>query len=171
MYFNQSLVVDGAFASTWSEDGIGGMIELIVSEEEEVSNGNTLEKIPLLALRNTVLFPNVVVPITLKERQAMNLVETIYERDGMLGIIAQKNSETEGKQTDIYTIGTLAKIIKIINFPNGRTIALVHGKQKFQTIQVFTEATSLEASVKLLKDQPYKEDKKSLALMQSLKDS
>lgn len=171
MYF-KSLVMDNIFSSTWGEDGMGGIVELIVSDETEpVSDDQTLGKIPLLALRNTVLFPNVVVPITVKERQAMHLVERIHERDGLLGIIAQRNSKTfEGKQTDIYKIGTLAKVIKIINFPNGKTIALVHGKQKFQTIQVFAEPLGLEATVQLLKDQPYKEDKKVLALMQSLKD-
>ncbi|MEF2228905.1 MAG: endopeptidase La [Candidatus Cardinium sp.] len=170
MYFNKSLVMDGGLSSGWGEDGIGGMVELIVSDEkEELSDNNT--RIPLLALRNTVLFPNVVVPITVKERQAMLLIEAIHERDGLLGIIAQRNPETfEGKPTDIYPIGTLAKIIKIINLPNGRTIALVHGKQKFQTIQLFTEALGLEATIQLLKDQPCKADKKVLALMQSLKD-
>lgn len=172
MYFNKSLVMDGGLASAWGEDSIGGMVELIVSDEkDQLAQDNPQERIPLLALRNMVLFPNVVVPITVKERQAMHLIEVIYEKDGLLGIIAQRNSETfEGKQADIYQVGTLAKIIKIINLPNGKTIALVHGKQKFQTIQVFTESLGLEATIQILRDQPYKEDKKALALIQSLKD-
>ncbi|CCM10502.1 Lon protease [Cardinium endosymbiont cEper1 of Encarsia pergandiella] len=172
MYFNKSLVMDGGLASAWGEDGIGGMVELIVSDEkEQLSDDHTQGRIPLLALRNMVLFPNVVVPISVKERQAMHLIEVIHEKDGLLGIIAQRNPENfEGKQTDVYPIGTLAKIIKIINLPNGKTIALVHGKQKFQTIQLFTESLGLEATIQLLKDHPYKEDKKVLALMQSLKD-
>lgn len=164
--------MDDALSSGWGEDGIGGMIELIVSDEaDQISDNNTTLRVPLLALRNTVLFPNVVVPITVKERQAIHLVETIHERDGLLGVIAQRSPETfEGKQTDIYKVGTIAKIIKIINFPNGKTIALVHGKQKFKTLQVFTEPLGLEATIQLLKDQPCKEDKKVRALMQSLKD-
>ena len=164
--------MDDLLASAWGEEGISSMVELIMSDDtEQTDEDHTVDKIPLLALRNTVLFPNVVVPITVKERQAMHLVETIHEKDGLLGIIAQQNPETfEGKPTDIYKVGTLAKIVKIINLPNGKTIALVHGKHKFHTIQVFTEPSGLEATVKLLKDQPCKEDKKVLALMQSLKD-
>ncbi|WP_184891070.1 endopeptidase La [Candidatus Cardinium hertigii] len=170
--YKKPLEMEGPLSSAWAEDGIGSMVELIVSDEpEHLANDHSLGRIPLLALRNTVLFPNVIVPITVKERQAIHLVETIHERDGLLGIIAQQNPETfEGKPTDIYKIGTLAKIIKIINFPNGRTIVLVHGKQKFQTIEVFTASLGLEATVQFLRDQSYKEDKKVLALMQSLKD-
>ncbi len=171
MYFNQAFLMNGTFSSGWGEEGVGSMIELVVSEDEDTSNSHTLERIPLLALRNTVLFPNVVVPITLKERQAMHLIETIHEQDRIVGIIAQKKPETfTGKKTDIYTIGTLAKVIKVVNLPNGKTIALVHGKHKFQTTQVFTESPWLEAHITLIKDKPYKEQKASLALIQSLKD-
>lgn len=173
MFFNNNKIflLDRTFVSAWGEDGIGGMVELIVAEDDDQADTAMPYKIPLLALRNTVLFPNVVVPITIKERQAMNLIESVHSKDGLLGIIAQKNPETfEGRSTDLYTIGTLSKIIKIINFPNGKTIILVHGKQKFQTLQVFSEPSGLEATIQLLKDQPYKEDKKALALMQSLKD-
>lgn len=162
----------GALASGWSEDGLGGMIELITSDEtEQISDSHGNVRVPILALRNTVLFPNVVVPITIKERHTVNLVDTIHERDGILGIIAQRNPETfEGKQSDVFEIGTIAKVIKVINFPNGKTIALVHGKQKFKTVQIFEEPSGLEATIKLLTDLPYKEDKKNLALIQSLKD-
>jgi len=176
MYFNHSLIMNESFSSVLGEDGLGGMIEFVVSQDldldlDETRNDDTLERIPLLTLRNTVLFPNLVVPITLKDRKAMHLVTIIHEKDRVLGIIAQKHSNgAEDKEAEIYTIGTLAKIIKIINFPNGKTIALVHGKQKFQTIEVFSDASYLEASVKLLKDRVVKEGKKTVALMQSLKD-
>ncbi|MBX9890271.1 MAG: endopeptidase La [Amoebophilaceae bacterium] len=172
MYFNQLFMMNESFTSVLGEDGIGSMIELVVSDDQQISsNGDTLERIPLLVLRNTVLFPNVVVPITLKDRKAMHLVSMIHEQDQLLGIVLQKNAaDMEGKEAEIYTVGTLAKIIKIINFPNGKTIALVHGKQKFQTTQIFSEASYLEANIKLLRDQVAKESKKFHALMQSLKD-
>ncbi|MDD9139322.1 MAG: endopeptidase La [Candidatus Cardinium sp.] len=173
MYFNNtSLIIDGALSAAWGGDSLGGMVELIVSDDtEQLAGKDTLDKIPLLTPCHVVLFPNVVMSITLKERHSIHLLETVQERDGFLGIVAQQNTEATVENTPHrYGVGTLAKVIKIINLPNGKTIVLVHGKQKFQVLRTFATESGLEATIQLLKDQPYKEDKKVIALMQSLKD-
>jgi ATP-dependent Lon protease len=110
---------------------------------------------PLLLLpsKHNVLFPGIYMPLTLENTAIIKLIQKLYESEGILGIIAQKKETVEvvGKQ-DIYKIGTTARILKLVNLPDGRIRLLLHGEEKFQIEEIISETPHLLANIGKLKD-------------------
>ncbi len=169
-----SMFKDAQFFSEVSDDETGELIQLISTDEENSMKEEELpDSLPILPIRNTVLFPGVVIPITVGRQKSIKLVKKAYKGDRIIGVVAQSNNKVEdpGKD-DIYKIGTVARILKMIVLPDGNTTIIIQGKQKFEVKEVLQEDPFLIASYKELKDQELNASQKSnKAVIQSLKDA
>ncbi len=147
----------------------------IVSDDDEsdVSDIEIPEQLPLLPLRNTVLFPGVIVPISLGRDMSLKLVRDVQRTNGFFGAVAQKEADVEEPNIDdLYKVGTIAKVIKLLEMPDGSTSAIIQGKARFEVEEVVETNPYFKAKVKKLSDIKPEEDKARdyEALVSSLKD-
>jgi ATP-dependent Lon protease len=148
-------------------------IPLITDEDEDALNKVEIpDSIPILPLRNTVLFPGVILPITVGREKSVQLIEDVYNNDKVLGAIAQKDPNDEDpKQEDLHEAGTIAQIIKILEMPDGSTSVIIQGKKRFKLDEIVEEKPYLSGKVTELEDK--KRDAKGKefeAIVGSLKD-
>ena len=143
-----------------SEDNPEQSIPLPTADEEkEMSNADIPESLPILALRNTVLFPGVVLPITVGRDTSLRLVKDAFSSDGLIGVLAQRNSDIEKPSTDeLYTVGTVASILKLIKMPDGSKSIVIQGKRRFRVDEFTQEEPYFEARVQPLVEEPMTED-------------
>ncbi len=156
------------------EEQTDDLIQLINPEEELESQKDDLPtEMGILPIRNTVLFPGVVIPITVGRQKSIKLVKKAYKGDRIIGVVAQKNSNNDDPGVeDIYTYGTVAKIIKMLVLPDGNTTIIIQGKSRFTLGEILSEDPFLRAKVTLLSSQfPDMSKKQTKAIVQSLKDS
>lgn len=152
------------------EEGLEDMIQLVVAKDEDEEANDFPEILPILAIRNTVLFPGVAIPITTKQQKSIRLAKEAYNAKSMVGVVAQKKSTIAGKE-DIFHIGTIAKVIKVIIFSDGNTTIIVQGKQRFQIDEIVERRPNLRARIHTLQETPLEPQKdKAKALVQSLKE-
>lgn len=107
----------------------------IIGDEKELLNDNMQipDTLPILPLRNTVLFPGVIIPINIGRMKSLQLIRDSYKQSAMIGVIAQKDTNTENPgMNDLYKIGTVASILKILEMPDGTTTAIIQGKKRFE---------------------------------------
>ena len=108
-------------------------------EEKEMSTADVPETLPILALRNTVLFPGVVLPITVGRDASLKLVKEAFASDRLIGVVAQQSADVEEPETsDLYRHGTVATILKLIKMPDGSKSIVIQGKRRFR-INEFTQ--------------------------------
>ncbi len=111
------------------------------ADEQEMSTSSVPETLPILALRNTVLFPGVVLPITVGRDASLKLVRDSFAADKLIGVVAQRSSEIEDPlPDDLYDIGTVATILKLIKMPDGSKSIVIQGKRRFR-ISEFEQTT------------------------------
>ena len=124
-------------------------IPLLSSEDEELINAEPVPDIlPILPLRNTVLFPGVVIPITVGRDKSIRLIRDCYRGTKIIGVVAQKDHEIEDPAAeDLNTVGTVAYIIKILQMPDGNTTAIIQGKKRFKIIDIYQEDPYFRAHV------------------------
>ncbi len=106
----------------------------IMGDEKELLNDNLQipDTLPILPLRNTVLFPGVIIPINIGRSKSLKLIRDAYKQSALIGVIAQKDTNTENPgMNDLYSIGTVASILKILEMPDGTTTAIIQGKRRF----------------------------------------
>ena len=111
----------------------------IVSDDDEsdITEIDIPELLPILPLRNTVLFPGVIVPISLGRDKSLKLVREVQKNNGLFGALAQKEADVEDpKVEDLYQVGTIAKVIKLLEMPDGSTSAIIQGKTRFEVEEV-----------------------------------
>ncbi len=154
-------------------DGDTEFFPLLSAEDEEVMNEEKIpDELPLLPLRNTVLFPGVVIPITVGRDKSIKLIRDAYAGDKTIGVVTQKDPEVEEPvEDDLHKIGTVARIIKILQMPDGNTTAIIQGKKRFQIDAVTQLEPYLKAAVSNY--EPKKENpatKDFEALIDSVKD-
>ena len=147
----------------------------IVSDDDEsdITEIDIPELLPILPLRNTVLFPGVIVPISLGRDKSLKLVREVQKNNGLFGALAQKEADVEDpKVEDLYQVGTIAKVIKLLEMPDGSTSAIIQGKTRFEVEEVVESEPYFKAKVKQLTDIKPEEDKSRdfEALVSSLKD-
>ena len=157
-----------------SDEG-GEMIQLITTDDgPDFKDENVPDELPILPLRNTVLFPGVVIPITVGRKKSIKLVKSVYNNGNrILGVTAQinKNAENPGSE-DVYHVGTIAKIIKLLVLPDGSTTIIIQGKKRFRITSVVDEDPHIVAKVALLKEKfPGKRNREIQAVVQTLKES
>lgn len=129
------------------------------------------DNLPIIALRNTVLFPNVVLPITVSREKSITAITQANKKDKWIGVVAQKDGNFEDPGTDdMFHIGTLAKIVKMIKMPDGNITLFIMGKIRFE-INTFTETEPyFKANITYKEDHFPKEDPNFDALVGSIKD-
>lgn len=153
--------------------GEGDLIQLITDEKDDTSGKEILdEEIPILSVRNTVLFPGVVIPITVGRQRSIRLVKKAQKGNKLIGVSAQINPNIDDPGwEDIYQVGTLAKIIKMIVLPDGNTTIIIQGKKRFQITEQVTDDPYFIAKAEYLEENFPKSSKKIQALEESLKES
>jgi len=147
---------------------------IIPLTEDEDGNGDEIEfpdELPILPLRNTVLFPGVVIPITVGRDKSIKAVTDAYKADKMVGVVAQKDSNIEEPQiADLERIGTVAKLVKLIKMPDGGTTIIIQGRKRFELQEITSEEPYFKAKIKILDENKHKGDADLDALVGSVKD-
>lgn len=154
------------------DDGFSIVTEEINIEEiMDISKNSGQEIFPILPVRNMVMFPKVVIPITAGREMSIKLLEDAQKNNELIGILSQNNSTIENPtEKDLFQVGTLAKVIKIIKLPEGNVTAITRGLQRFK-IKKYTETSPyFTAEVTKLKDTATKKKEEYEALLENIKD-
>ncbi|MEI8204452.1 MAG: LON peptidase substrate-binding domain-containing protein, partial [Bacteroidota bacterium] len=145
---------------------------LVPEEQEQLSEENLPELIPVLPLRNNTLFPGVLIPITVGREKSIKLIRETYKKDRLIGVFTQKNSTVEEPSfDDLYPIGTLAYILKILQMPDDTTTVIIQGRQKIHLEQIIQTEPFISAKISSLPPFESKsQDKDFEMVISSLKD-
>ncbi len=149
------------------------LIPLLTPEdEEEMANEKLPETLPILPLRNTVLFPGVVIPITAGRDTSINLIKDANNGSKVIGVVSQKDEQTENPHAkDINTLGTVARILRVLKMPDGNTTVILQGKKRFEVAEILTEKPYMTATVReTAEERPEKDGQEFLAIIESIKD-
>jgi ATP-dependent Lon protease len=150
------------------------LIQLINPEQESDLKPEDLpSELSILPIKNTVLFPGVVIPITVTRQKSIRLIKNAYQGNRIIGVIAQKNKLAEEPgMDDLYRFGTVARIIKMLVLPDGNTTIIIQGKNRFQIKEFLQDEPYMTAKIDLLIEPDLDlESKEVKALVQSLKDA
>jgi ATP-dependent Lon protease len=140
-------------------------------EEEDLKKLNIPDVLPILPLRNTVLFPGVVIPITVGREKSLRLVQEVYKKNKILGAIAQKDSNIEDPELeDLSEVGTVAQILKILEMPDGSTSVIIQGRKRFVLDDLLTEKPYHVAKITPLEDDEDKPAGEAKAVAAALKE-
>jgi ATP-dependent Lon protease len=147
------------------------IIPLNESDSESMDGIEVPDEISLLPLRNTVLFPGVVLPITVGRDKSIKAVNDAYKADKLIGVIAQKDSNIEDPEIkDLENVGTIAKIVKLIKMPDGGTTVIIQGKSRFSIESIVSEDPYFRAKITSLIDEEPPKDPDFAAYVASIKE-
>lgn len=166
-------ILDQFTLSELNQDDSEDLIHLVSMDDEHKPEKDAPLEVPILPIKNTVLFPGVVIPITVGRQKSIKLVKKAYAGDRLIGVLAQKNNNEEPQIGDLYKIGTLARILKMLVLPDGNTTIIIQGKQRYRVEEYLTDHPHIIARVKYLNDRnPLKRDnKKASAMVETLKEA
>jgi ATP-dependent Lon protease len=151
----------------------GDLIPILADgDEDEFSNIEVPSILPILPLRNTVLFPSVVMPISVGRQKSLQLVKQAYSGDKLIGTVAQKEGQIEDPNPDdLFQVGTMAEVLKILEMPDGSTSVIIQGKRRFRMHGIVETQPFMRASVMALNDiNPEPDYPDFVATVESLKD-
>ena len=147
------------------------IIPLNENENDQDKITEVPDNLPVLPLRNTVLFPGVVLPITVGRDKSIKAVNDSYKSNKLIGVLAQIDSTIEDPEVkDLCGIGTIAKIVKLIKMPDGGTTIIIQGKKRFKLLKITTEDPYFKATVKLFEEDVIPEDEDFAAYVSNIKD-
>jgi ATP-dependent Lon protease len=172
--------MDKKFRKTYNEilfpeniDGEGDIIPIIADGEEgDLEDMEVPETIPILSLRNTVLFPGVVLPISIGRPRSIQLIRDAYRTDKIVGTVAQKDPEMENPAFgDLHSVGTIGQIVKLLEMPDGSTTAIIQGRKRMMLGDLVSDDPYFIAKVKSMPERkPEQASKDFDAIVGSLKD-
>lgn len=154
-------------------DSEAELIPLLTPEDEEEMNNEELpDFLPILPLRNTVLFPGVVIPISAGRDKSIKLINDANAAGKVIGVVAQINEEDEDPSfDDIHKIGTVARILRVLKMPDGNVTVILQGKKRFEISEVVSETPYLKAKIKEVPEKrPTKKDTEFNAIIDSVKE-
>ena len=154
-------------------DSEAELIPLLTPEDEEEMNNEDLPfDLAILPLRNTVLFPGVVIPITAGRDKSIKLINDANAAGKVIGVVSQKNEDVEEPTfSDIHKVGTVARILRVLKMPDGNVTVILQGKKRFQIDQMSTEEPYMRATIKEVEEKrPKKNDKEFSAIIDSVKE-
>lgn len=163
-----------AFPIQIVQDDTDDLIQMINPEQESDLKPEDLPgELSILPIKNTVLFPGVVIPITVGRQKSIKLVKKAYQGNRIIGVIAQKNMLAEDPiPDDLYRTGTVARIIKMLVLPDGNTTIIIQGKQRFSMQEIVQEDPFLTARIELLTEPSVNvNSRQTKALISSLKEA
>ena len=149
------------------------LIPLMTPEDEEIINKEDIPEIlSILPLRNTVLFPGVVIPITAGRDKSIQLINDANKGDKVIGVVAQKDGDIENPTSeDIYKTGVVAQILRVLKMPDGNTTVIIQGKKRFEIEELIQEEPYLVAKVQEAKEDKDVDDPKEFgAIIESIKE-
>jgi ATP-dependent Lon protease len=149
------------------------LIPLMTPEDEaEINNEELPNTLPILPLRNTVLFPGVVIPITAGRDKSIKLIKDANNGSKVIGVVAQKDINVEDPGvSDLYQVGTVARILKVLKMPDGNTTIIIQGKKRFELDQIISEQPYINATVKEVPEaKPAIDNQEFSAIIDSIKD-
>lgn len=140
-------------------------------DEDDMNSEETPEILSILPLRNTVLFPGVVIPITVGRDKSIKLIKEAYKGDRIIGVVAQKDVSIEDPTFEqLHSVGTVAHIIKMLQMPDGNTTVIIQGKQRFQMVQEVQSEPFIKVVVAKFAETKHKSDKEFKTLIASIKE-
>jgi len=140
-------------------------------DEEEMNNEETPEILSILPLRNTVLFPGVVIPITIGRDKSIKLVKDAYKGDRVIGVVSQRDVSVEDPSLEqLNDIGTVALIIKMLQMPDGNTTVIIQGKQRFRLKEQVQSEPYIKATIEKFEEIKPKVNAEFKAIMANIKD-
>ncbi len=140
-------------------------------DEDEMNNEETPEVLPILPLRNTVLFPGVVIPITVGRDKSIKLIKDAYKGNKTIGVVSQRDVSIEDPSfEELNSVGTIAHIIKMLQMPDGNTTVIIQGKQRFQLISEIQTEPYFKVSISKFKEIKPKADKEFKAMVASIRE-
>ncbi|HEY0057113.1 MAG TPA: endopeptidase La [Pedobacter sp.] len=140
-------------------------------DEEEMNNEETPEILSILPLRNTVLFPGVVIPITVGRDKSIKLIKDAYKGDRTIGVVSQRDVAVEDPTYDeLNSVGTVALIIKMLQMPDGSTTVIIQGKQRFRLGEAVQSEPYIKAAINKFEEIKPKVDKEFKAVVASVKE-
>jgi ATP-dependent Lon protease len=147
------------------------IIPINETEHDNLADTEIPQEIPILPLRNTVLFPGVVLPITVGRDKSIKAVQDAYKGDKLIGVLAQKDSGVEDPtMKELVEVGTIARIIKVIKMPDGGTTVILQGKRRFKVGAMTTDDPYFKAQVVLLQEEEAPKDQDFEAYVSNIKD-
>ncbi|MBP6303252.1 MAG: endopeptidase La [Bacteroidia bacterium] len=164
-----NLILSGLFQDDKDNNDF---IQLLSQEEEdEMNREKTPETLPILPLRNTVLFPGVVIPITVGRDKSIKLIKDAHKGDKIIGVVSQKDALVEDPNfSDLNTVGTVAQILKMLRMPDGNTTVIIQGKKRFVLGECQAVEPYIRASVSAIDEKKTKPDEELKALISSIKE-
>lgn len=161
--------------------GLSGIIDndsefiplLSTEDEESIQNEKIPDTLPILPLRNTVLFPGVVIPITVGRDKSIRLIREAYRKDKTIGVVAQRDGSIEDPGAeDLYTVGTVAHLLKTLQMPDGNTTVIIQGKRRFKVEEYTATEPYFKARVSPMLDfdKGLLDDEHYSAMISSMKD-
>ncbi|SDL52976.1 ATP-dependent Lon protease [Pedobacter sp. ok626] len=140
-------------------------------DEDEMNNEETPEILPILPLRNTVLFPGVVIPITVGRDKSIKLIKEAYKGDRIIGVVSQRDVSIEDPTfEELNSVGTVAHIIKMLQMPDGNITVIIQGKQRFRVLEEVQSEPYIKVSISKFEESKFKADKEFKALVASIKE-
>ncbi len=164
--------LDPILLSSDDKEGTEDFIQLVPEGEDSFDESEAPDSLPILPIKNTVLFPGVVIPITVGRKKSIRLVKEAYKGDKIVGVMAQKdNVAEEPSAEELYSVGTVAKIIKMLVLPDGNTTIIIQGKRRFSITEVLQEDPFIAVKYNLLSDDFPQGEGKFATVIQSLKEA
>ena len=153
--FQNSILVSAA------SDEDAEFLPLLSQDDEEQMNKEVFpDDLPILPLRNNVLFPGVLIPITVGRDKSLRLLQEANKGTKVIGVVSQKDQEKENPEfSDLHTIGTVAQIVRLLKMPDGSSTVILQGKRRFEITEPYQTEPFMRAKVRFL---PEKSDKNSL---------
>ncbi len=163
------------FSNSFQEDDVEFLPMISIDDEPETAEQKQkvefADEVPILPLRNTVLFPGVVIPITVGRDKSIKAVKEAYKTNRIVGVISQIDSNIEDpEKKDLNSIGTVARIVKLLKIPDGSTTVIIQGRHRFRVKEIIAEEPFMRAKIEQLKDIPAKDLKEFNATTGSIKD-
>jgi len=166
------LRLDSLFLSELIEEESDFFPLLSQEDEDKIEKEKTPKTLPILPLRNTVLFPGVIIPITIGRDRSIKLIKDTYKGNRTIGVLAQKDPNIESpEKEDLNSIGTVAHILKMLRMPDGNITAIIQGRKRFEIEEFVQTEPYFRAKVNRLNEKrPENNDKEFGALVDSVKD-
>lgn len=140
-------------------------------DEDEMNNEETPEILSILPLRNTVLFPGVVIPITVGRDKSIKLIKEAYKGNRIIGVVSQRDITIEDPTFDqLNSVGTVAHIIKMLQMPDGNTTVIIQGKQRFRLLEEVQSEPYIKVTISKFAEEKHKKDKEFKTLVASIKE-
>ncbi len=172
--YYMNVLEDFMFNPSFSDDSSSDFIPLFsVNDDDENYEKEALPTVlPLLALKNTVLFPGVVIPITVGREKSVKAIQKAYKDNRMIGVLSQEDSKVEEPgEADLYKVGTVARILKLIKMPDDTTTAILQGRGRFALVEMLSEDPFLKGRIEQLYEKEPKDKKEFKAFLASIKEA